>query len=136
MKGKYDKKVHDDYIECKKCHSKNAPSGSKDFTKFCHSCGVELDTEAPVSVGDEITIFVDDMHESGAGVGKTESGYIVFVEGVVPESVVEVEVTDIRESYARAKRIGDSDMEPSDFRDDDDDDEDDKGLKREDFWGE
>lgn len=60
---------------------------------------------APVVPGQEVVVDVSDMHESGAGVGHTEDGYVVMVDGVLPEARVKVEITTVKPNYARADLV-------------------------------
>jgi len=103
---------------------------------------------APVVPGEEVVLEVDDMHESGAGVGRQEeSGFIVMVDGVLPPARVRAEVTKVKPNYARADLIeklpeepddeeGEGDDEDDEEADDGRDDEDDERLgSRENFWG-
>lgn len=134
--GKYLDSSHDSFVECKKCHAKNAPPGSRDFEKYCYNCGVELDTEPPVDKGDRMEIFVDDMNEQGDGVGRTEEGFVIFVEGAVPEEVVKVEVKKLNDSSAVGKLLTrDTDLEVEDFKHEDENGGENSSNRR-DFWGE
>ncbi|EMA53119.1 TRAM domain-containing protein [Halococcus thailandensis] len=109
----------------------------------------------PVTVGEELVVTVEDMHESGAGVGRTEDGFIVFVDGVLPDARSRVKITKVRSNHARADEIErlpmDAEDEADDGADEDDgeaedagdaDDETDGRPKRrqrlgsrENFWG-
>ncbi|WP_160135098.1 TRAM domain-containing protein [Halococcus salsus] len=109
----------------------------------------------PVTIGEELVVTVEDMHESGAGVGRTEDGFIVFVDGVLPEARSRVKITKVRSNHARADELERLPMEDEeDETSDEDDDEteadegeddDDDGPKRpgrrqrlgsrENFWG-
>lgn len=61
---------------------------------------------APVVPGEEVVLEVDDMHESGAGVGRQEeSGFIVMVDGVLPPARVKAEITKVKSNYARADLV-------------------------------
>ena len=61
---------------------------------------------APVVPGEEIVVEVDDMHESGAGVGRHEgTGFIVMVDGVLPPARVKVKITTVKSNYARADLV-------------------------------
>jgi len=64
----------------------------------------ELKT-APVQPGEEVVVTVDDIHESGAGVGRTEDGFIVMVDGVLPEARAKVEITNVKSNHARAEEL-------------------------------
>jgi predicted RNA-binding protein with TRAM domain len=59
----------------------------------------------PVKLGEELVVEVDDIHESGAGVGRTEDGFIVLVDGVLPEARARVKVTKVRSNHARAEEV-------------------------------
>ncbi|MCQ4332933.1 TRAM domain-containing protein [Natronomonas sp. F2-12] len=59
----------------------------------------------PVKIGEEVVVDVEDIHESGAGVGRTEDGFIVMVDGVLPEARARVEITEVRSNHARADEI-------------------------------
>jgi predicted RNA-binding protein with TRAM domain len=58
--------------------------------------------QQPVKMGEKVVVDVEDIHESGAGVGKTEDGFIVMVDGLLPPSRAEVKITEVRSSHARA----------------------------------
>ncbi|WP_020220977.1 TRAM domain-containing protein [Halarchaeum acidiphilum] len=61
---------------------------------------------APVVPGEEVVIEVDDMHESGAGVGRHEgTGFIVMVDGVLPPARVKATITTVKSNYARADLV-------------------------------
>jgi predicted RNA-binding protein with TRAM domain len=107
----------------------------------------------PVAIGEELVVTVEDMHESGAGVGRTEDGFIVFVDGVLPEARSRVKITKVRSNHARADELErlpmDEDETDRDEADGDDgedeseadDDTDDRPKRRqrlgsrENFWG-
>jgi len=107
---------------------------------------------APVVPGQEVVIEVDDMHESGAGVGRQEdSGFIVMVDGVLPPARVKAEISKVKPNYARADLIEklpekdddeDEDAEAGEEADaeaDEDEDDDEGGMERlgsrDNFWG-
>jgi predicted RNA-binding protein with TRAM domain len=58
--------------------------------------------QQPVKMGEKVVVDVEDIHESGAGVGKTEDGFIVMVDGLLPPARAEVKITEVRSSHARA----------------------------------
>lgn len=64
----------------------------------------ELKTQ-PVKPGEEIVVEVTDIHESGAGVGRTEEGFIVLVDGVLPDARARVEITRVHSNHARAREL-------------------------------
>ena len=59
----------------------------------------------PVTLGEEVVVDVEDIHESGAGVGRTGDGFIVMVDGVLPEARAKVRITEVRSNHARAEEI-------------------------------
>jgi len=109
--------------------------------------------QQPVQIGEEVVVDVEDIHESGAGVGRTEDGFIVMVDGVLPEARAKVKITEVRSNHARADEIERLPMDESDGGDGDEGDEqktetetDDRSAReraldrqrlgsRENFWG-
>ena len=61
--------------------------------------------QQPVQRGQELVVTVEDIHESGAGVGRTEDGFIVMVDGVLPEARAKVKVTRVHSNHAKAEEI-------------------------------
>jgi predicted RNA-binding protein with TRAM domain len=111
--------------------------------------------QQPVKLGEEVVVDVEDIHESGAGVGRTEDGFIVMVDGVLPEARAKVKITEVRSNHARADEIerlpmdeedGDESGEADAPTEDDSTDEDEQNDReraldrerlgsRENFWG-
>ena len=106
--------------------------------------------QQPVQLDEEIVVEVDDIHESGAGVGRTDDGFIVMVDGVLPEARARVRITDVRSNHARAEEVERLPMEDDEAdegdeaaADDADDDRSDREQaldrerlgSRENFWG-
>jgi len=60
---------------------------------------------APVQPGEEVVVDVEDIHESGAGVGRTDDGFIVMVDGVLPEARAKVRVTNVHGSHAEGEEL-------------------------------
>jgi len=100
----------------------------------------------PVKPGQEVVVEVDDIHESGAGVGRTEDGFIVMVDGVLPPAKSRVKITKVRSNHARAEELERLELDEEadeDGTDDEDeggyegeDDEDTERLgSRDNFWG-
>ncbi len=59
----------------------------------------------PVKVGEELVVNVEDIHESGAGVGRTEDGFIVMVDGLLPEVRARVKITKVFSNHAQADEL-------------------------------
>ncbi|WP_440988619.1 TRAM domain-containing protein [Haloarchaeobius baliensis] len=104
----------------------------------------------PVKRGEEIVVDVTDIHESGAGVGRTEDGFIVMVDGVLPDARAKVKITKVHNNHARADEVERLPMEPEDDDDEEseagdgegeDEEQSDRPAKRErlgsrdNFWG-
>ncbi|MFD1586283.1 TRAM domain-containing protein [Halorientalis brevis] len=111
--------------------------------------------EQPVQQGQEVVVTVEDIHESGAGVGRTEDGFIVMVDGVLPEARSRVKITRVHSNHAKAEEVERLPMDEDEAEDAEDDegdaaeadaesdDEDEGPTKKEDprlgsrdnFWG-
>ena len=61
--------------------------------------------QQPVKIGEEVIVTVTDIHESGAGVGHTEDGFVIFVDGVLPDARSLVKITSLKANHARAEEI-------------------------------
>ncbi|MDF9744865.1 TRAM domain-containing protein [Natrinema salsiterrestre] len=131
--------------------------GDRGGKEWCNHYGQPIEDlkTQPVKSGEELVIDVVDMHESGAGVGRTEDGFIVMVDGVLPEARARVEITRVHSNHARAEELEVLPMDPDDEAEDADGDvdgddaaegtpdapDDDGGPKRErlgsrdNFWG-
>ncbi|MEZ3142637.1 TRAM domain-containing protein [Halobaculum sp. MBLA0143] len=125
--------------------------GDRGGAEWCASYDMPISDlkSQPLKPGEEVTLDVDDIHESGAGVGKTDDGFIVLVDGVLPPARVTVRIDRVKQNHARAKEVvaehdPEADDEPTASTDDgdgDDDrdrgrgDDDDRLGSRENFWG-
>jgi predicted RNA-binding protein with TRAM domain len=104
----------------------------------------------PVKIGEEVVVDIEDIHESGAGVGRTEDGFIIMVDGLLPPARARVKVTKVHSNHARAEEVErlEADDEPVEEADDeaaetdgeaaaDEDAEDDRPQlgSRDNFWG-
>lgn len=72
----------------------------------------------PVQPGEEIVVEVTDIHESGAGVGRTDDGFIVLVDGILPDARARVKISQVRSNHARADEVERLPMDGSDDPDD------------------
>lgn len=59
----------------------------------------------PVQPGEEVVVEVTDIHESGAGVGRTDDGFIVLVDGILPDARARVKISQVRSNHARADEL-------------------------------
>ncbi len=121
--------------------------GGKEWCNHYNQPIEDLKTQ-PVKAGEEVVVDVEDIHESGAGVGRTEDGFIVMVDGVLPEARARVEITQVHNNHARAEELERLPMDPDDAAEDEPADgdgdagegEDEKPPRerlgsRENFWG-
>jgi predicted RNA-binding protein with TRAM domain len=81
--------------------------GDRGGKEWCNHYGQPIEDlkSQPVKPGEEIVVDVEDIHESGAGVGRTEDGFIVMVDGVLPPARARVEITKVRSNHARAEEL-------------------------------
>jgi predicted RNA-binding protein with TRAM domain len=61
--------------------------------------------QQPIKPGEEVIVDVTDMHESGAGVGRTDDGFIVFVDGLLPEARAKVRIDRVLSNHAKANEV-------------------------------
>jgi len=61
--------------------------------------------QQPIKPGEEVVVDVTDMHESGAGVGRTDDGFIVFVDGLLPEARAKVRIDRVLSNHAKANEV-------------------------------
>ena len=119
--------------------------GDRGGKEWCNHYGQPIEDlkTQPVKRGEELVVTVDDIHESGAGVGRTEDGFIVLVDGVLPEARARVEITRVHSNHARAEELerlplADDEDAETEAEDGEGDDEDDRGPRmgsRDNFWG-
>jgi len=102
--------------------------GGKEWCNHYSQPIQDLKTQ-PVKPGEEVVVDVVDMHESGAGVGRTEDGFIVMVDGILPEARARVKITRVHNNHARAEEVEilPMDEELSEVDDDTDEDDDSDG---------
>ena len=119
--------------------------GDRGGKEWCNHYSQPIDElkSDPVKIGEHLTVEVSDVHESGAGVGRTDDGFIVLVDGVLPRCRAEVEITAVRSNHARADLLERLPIDPED-EDDDAESGDRDGRResrsvrlgsRENFWG-
>lgn len=118
--------------------------GDRGGAEWCNHYGQPISElkQQPVQPGEEVVVEVDDMHESGAGVGRTDDGFIVMVDGLLPRARARVEITTVRSNHARGEEVERLPLDP-DAEDGDDESEesgadadgDDEGDSKEDRSG-
>ena len=134
--------------------------GDRGGAEWCNHYNQPIDDlkSQPVKAGEEIVVDVEDIHESGAGVGRTEDGFIVMVDGLLPPVRARVKITKVHSNHARAEEVerlpddpddeadeadaddaveGDGDGEADADADDEGEEEDDRPRlgSRDNFWG-
>jgi len=125
--------------------------GNRGGAEWCKHFDMPIEElkRRPVTPGEELVVAIDDIHESGAGVGRTEDGFIVLVDGVLPPARAEVRIDTVKSNHARAKKVierlpadpdeeGDAEAEDADEEESESDsrrsDREELGS-RENFWG-
>ena len=81
--------------------------GDKGGAEWCNHYDMPIYElkQQPVKPGEEVVVDVTDIHESGAGVGRTEDGFIVMVDGLLPDCRAKVRIDQVKSNHAKAKRI-------------------------------
>ncbi|WP_058367333.1 TRAM domain-containing protein [Haloparvum sedimenti] len=81
--------------------------GNKGGAEWCNHYDMPIYElkEQPVQPGEQVVVEVDDIHESGAGVGRTEDGFIILVDGLLPPARAEVRIHRVKSSHATAQEV-------------------------------
>lgn len=81
--------------------------GDRSGAEWCQHYNMPINDlkQQPIKPGEEVVVDVTDMHESGAGVGRTDDGFIVFVDGLLPESRAKVRIDRVLSNHAKANEI-------------------------------
>jgi len=131
--------------------------GNKGGAEWCNHYDMPIYElkQQPVQPGEAVVVEVDDIHESGAGVGRTDDGFIVLVDGLLPPARAEVKIHRVKSSHATAEEVierlpddpeeeeDDGEVVDADDGEVDEDDEDHRRDRpdrerlgsRENFWG-
>ena len=128
--------------------------GDRGGAEWCDSYDMPIrDLKAqPVKPGEEVVVEVDDIHESGAGVGRTDDGFIVLIDGLLPEARATVKIHRVKSNHATAQEVVERlPLEPDDAAESESEGDDEAGERdeaerregdrrerlgsREDFWG-
>lgn len=90
--------------------------GNRGGAEWCNHYNMPISElkQQPVKVGEEVVVEITDIHESGAGVGHTEDGFVVFVDGVLPEARSRVKITTVKSNHARADELERLPLDPED----------------------
>jgi len=81
--------------------------GNKGGAEWCNHYDMPIYElkQQPVQPGEQVVVEVDDIHESGAGVGRTDDGFIVLVDGLLPPARAEVRIHRVKSSHATAQDV-------------------------------
>ncbi|MFB6123984.1 MAG: TRAM domain-containing protein [Haloferacaceae archaeon] len=81
--------------------------GDRGGAEWCNHYDMPISDlkQQPVKPGEEVVVEVTDIHESGAGVGRTEDGFIVMIDGILPPARARVRIDRVKSNHARAKEI-------------------------------
>ena len=81
--------------------------GNKGGAEWCNHYDMPIYElkQQPVQPGEEVVVEVDDIHESGAGVGRTDDGFIILVDGLLPPARAVVAIHRVKSSHATAKEV-------------------------------
>jgi len=88
--------------------------GDRGGAEWCDSYDMPIRDlkQQPVKPGEEVVVEVTDIHESGAGVGRTEDGFIVMVDGVLPDARSKVKIIRVKSNHATAEEVERLPMDP------------------------
>ena len=125
--------------------------GDRGGAEWCNHYDMPISDlkQQPVKPGEELVVEVTDIHESGAGVGRTEDGFIVLVDGTLPPARARVRIDRVKANHATADEVERLSMEEEEDADDETTADDESGGKstatdsgrpeqlgsRDNFWG-
>jgi predicted RNA-binding protein with TRAM domain len=81
--------------------------GDRGGAEWCNHYDMPISDlkQQPVKPGEELVVEVTDIHESGSGVGRTEDGFIVLVDGTLPPARARVRIHRVKANHATADEI-------------------------------
>jgi predicted RNA-binding protein with TRAM domain len=81
--------------------------GDRGGAEWCNHYDMPISDlkQQPVKPGEEVVVDVTDIHESGAGVGRTDDGFIVLVDGLLPDARAVVRIHRVKSNHATAKEV-------------------------------
>jgi predicted RNA-binding protein with TRAM domain len=96
--------------------------GDRGGAEWCNHYDMPISDlkQQPVKPGEELVVEVTDIHESGSGVGRTEDGFIVLVDGTLPPARARVRIDRVKANHATAEEVerlpmeGDEDEDEAD----------------------
>jgi predicted RNA-binding protein with TRAM domain len=90
--------------------------GDRGGAEWCNHYDMPISDlkQQPVKPGEELVVEVTDIHESGAGVGRTDDGFIVLVDGTLPPARARVRIDRVKANHATADEVERLPMEEED----------------------
>jgi predicted RNA-binding protein with TRAM domain len=81
--------------------------GDRGGAEWCNHYDMPISDlkQQPVKPGEEVVVDVSDIHESGAGVGRTDDGFIILVDGLLPDARAVVRIHRVKSNHATAKEV-------------------------------
>ena len=81
--------------------------GDRGGAEWCNHYDMPISDlkQQPVKPGEELVVEVTDIHESGSGVGRTEDGFIVLVDGTLPPARARVRIDRVKANHATAEEV-------------------------------
>ncbi|ESP88632.1 TRAM domain-containing protein [Candidatus Halobonum tyrrellensis] len=81
--------------------------GDRGGAEWCNSYDMPISDlkQQPVKPGEEVVVDVEDIHESGAGVGRTDDGFIVMIDGLLPPTRARVRIDQVKQNHAKAVEV-------------------------------
>src|SRR6056297_251313 len=81
--------------------------GDRGGAEWCQHYNMPISDlkQQPVKPGEEVVVEVTDIHESGAGVGRTDDGFIVLVDGLLPDARAVVRIDRVKNNHATSKVV-------------------------------
>jgi len=100
--GRYHATRHDTSIKCEnsRCGVLNAPDTSPEYDPECWRCGEPLDGKP--EVGDVVSVDIVDVSDGGVSVGKTDGGFVLFLDRELSTIEAEVRVTEVSDTAGQA----------------------------------
>jgi predicted RNA-binding protein with TRAM domain len=97
--------------------------GDRGGAEWCNHYDMPISDlkQQPVKPGEELVVEVTDIHESGAGVGRTEDGFIVLVDGTLPPARARVRIDRVKANHATAGEVERLPMDEEEEADEDED---------------
>ena len=92
--------------------------GGKEWCNHYNQPIEDLKT-APVVPGEELVVEISDLHESGAGIGHTDEGFVVMADGALPPARARVRIDTVKSNYARGDVVERLPLEPDEDGEDD-----------------